>query len=434
MKAIKSPTEKIPLVLKRGNVRVKIYVGKNHVNGKNYPQFTLAYYDGVKRVKKRFADLEKAKQEAELALTKLTSGENQVLHFTPFDRANYLHALAALRPLGRPLNLAVTEYVEAIKLLPPGTSLREAVANFARRTNTVRESRTVPQLVVEYIAAKVKAGRSEAHLRDIRLRLTRFGGQFQMSVGDITGKLLQAWLDGMTVSNRTKINELRLVSGLLNFAVRRKYAPVDLLEELKAVERPESKSSPALIFTPAELRELFGSAPASLIPWLIFGGFCGLRSSEIMRLDWRDVNLQRRFVEVCAGNAKTKQRRLVPLCEAAVAWLQPMAKNGGHIAVRSGDHGVYYDLTAAVNHARKGAGVKVKWKWKRNGLRHSFCSYRLALTQDAAKTSLEAGNTPQMIFRHYRELTSEDTAKEWFGIFPPMAADNVVPLQIAANG
>ena len=41
--------------------------------------FTLAYYDGAKRVKKRFADLEEAKQEAELAATKLANGEGQML-------------------------------------------------------------------------------------------------------------------------------------------------------------------------------------------------------------------------------------------------------------------------------------------------------------------------------------------------------------------
>ena len=66
-----------------------------------------------------------------------------------------------------------------MKLCRRGTSLREAVTDFARRTNTVRESRTVPQLVAEYIAAKEKASKSEAHLRDIRLRMTRFGNVFQ---------------------------------------------------------------------------------------------------------------------------------------------------------------------------------------------------------------------------------------------------------------
>ena len=66
-------------------------------------------------------------------------------------------------------------------------------------------------------------------------------------------------------------------------------------------------------------------------------------------------------------------------------------------------------------------------------MRHSFCSYRLAITQDAAKAALEAGNSPQMIFRHYRELTSEDEAKEWFGVMPSKQAENMMQMP-AANG
>ncbi len=106
-------------------------------------------------------------------------GNVTVKIYTDKNRVNYLQALDTLRSLGRQLNLAVAEYAEAMKLLPPGTSLCEAVADFPRRNSAVRESRTVPQLVAEYIAAKEKASKSEAHLRDIRLRMTRFGESFQ---------------------------------------------------------------------------------------------------------------------------------------------------------------------------------------------------------------------------------------------------------------
>jgi len=42
--------------------------------------------------------------------------------------------------------------------------------------------------------------------------------------------------------------------------------------------------------------------------------------------------------------------------------------------------------------------------WKRNAMRHSYISYRVAETQKVAQVALEAGNSPQMIFQHYREL------------------------------
>jgi DNA-binding XRE family transcriptional regulator len=98
-----SPTPGKPLAIKRGNVTVKVYAGRNRVNGTNYQQFTVAYYDGAQRRKKRYADLEEAKREAKLAATKLANGEVQVLRLTSLDRANYLQALDTLRPLGRQL-------------------------------------------------------------------------------------------------------------------------------------------------------------------------------------------------------------------------------------------------------------------------------------------------------------------------------------------
>ena len=56
--------------------------------------------------------------------------------------------------------------------------------------------------------------------------------------------------------------------------------------------------------------------------------------------------------------------------------------------------------------------------WKQNVLRHSFISYRLAEIQDVNRVALEAGNSPQMIFRHYRELATPQQAKTWFAIVP----------------
>src|SRR3989442_6349386 len=122
MKTKGSPALKKPLEIKRGNVTLKIYAGKNRVNGTVYPQFTLTYYDGAQRKKKRFADLDDARREAELAATKLANGESEVLQLTSADRLVYLQALGQLRPLNVPLNLAVLEYVSAVKHLPEGST------------------------------------------------------------------------------------------------------------------------------------------------------------------------------------------------------------------------------------------------------------------------------------------------------------------------
>lgn len=143
MKAKPRKRRRQPLAVKRGNVTVKIYAGQNRVGDRIYPQFTLVYYDGSQRRKQRFADPEEARREAAFVAAKLASGENQALHLTATDRVVYLQALDLLRPLNVPLNFAVGEYVSAIRCLPEGATLKEAVDFFRRRTPAVLERRTV---------------------------------------------------------------------------------------------------------------------------------------------------------------------------------------------------------------------------------------------------------------------------------------------------
>jgi integrase len=418
---------KLPLEVKRGNVTVKVYSTINRVNGVVYEQPTLVYYQGDTRVRRRFSNWDKATREAEFVATKLANGENEVLRLKPVDRANYLQAQDILKPFNRPLNLAVAEYAEALALLPVGTTLKEAVVDFRRRHLSVRESKTVSDLVSEFIESKEKAGKSERYLGDLRSRLKRFAAAFQIPVAQVTGQLLQSHLDAMKVGNRSKFNDLRLIVSLLRFATRRKYAPRDLLDELEAVEKPAVRPTETLIFTPDELREMLYSIRPELVPWLVIAAFCGLRSAEILRLDWEEVNLEEHFVEVKAMNAKTAARRLVPLCDAAIAWLLPHVKSKGRLAYFSEENKFYEAILCDVNRARKAVGNKIAFEWKRNAMRHSYCSYRLADTHDAAMTALEAGNSPAMIFRHYRKVVTQAKAQRWFGVMPPQS-ENIVSL------
>ena len=62
--------------------------------------------------------------------------------------------------------------------------------------------------------------------------------------------------------------------------------------------------------------------------------------------------------------------------------------------------------------------ASLKIEWPRNVLRHSFISYRIADVKSADQVALEAGNSPSIIFKRYRELTSEEQAEKWFGIMP----------------
>ncbi|MCX6873583.1 MAG: hypothetical protein NTW21_07220 [Verrucomicrobia bacterium] len=60
----------------------------------------------------------------------------------------------------------------------------------------------------------------------------------------------------------------------------------------------------------------------------------------------------------------------------------------------------------------------LKIGWPHNVLRHSFISYRIAKIKSADQVALAAGNSPSIIFKHYRELTTDNQVEEWFGILP----------------
>lgn len=66
-------------------------------------------------------------------------------------------------------------------------------------------------------------------------------------------------------------------------------------------------------------------------------------------------------------------------------------------------------------------------EWPNNALRHSYATYRLAVTADAARVALEMGNSPQKPMTNYRELADEKEGREWFGISPDQPA-NVISV------
>ena len=76
--------------------------------------------------------------------------------------------------------------------------------------------------------------------------------------------------------------------------------------------------------------------------------------------------------------------------------------------------------------------VWTPFAWKHNALRHSFISYRVAHVQDVAKVSLEAGNSPRMVFSNYRELVRTADAEKWFGITPEAVESAKVARQNGA--
>ncbi len=296
----------------------------------------------------------------------------------------------------------------------------------AAKFYAARHKRTVPKrvadVVAELLTIKEARGASPRYLQDLRTRLNRFAESFCKDANNVTTAEVQAWLDSQKFASQSYANYRRVAHLLFEFALARGYASEN---PVVGVERVKIRNGEIEIFTPTEIARLLAVATPEFLPCLALGAFAGLRSAEIERLAWSDIHLAERFIVVGAAKAKTAGRRIVPITDNLAAWLTPYALRQGNVWM--GGHDQFYEAQQETAAATK-TDDKPTLKWKANALRHSYASYRFALTNDAGRVAGECGNSAAVIHRHYRELVKLADAERWFSVKPDGEAANVVTL------
>lgn len=403
--------------VKSGNVSVPIY----RVENKGYAEFRVVWYgDDRKRRQKAFADEAEARKHAASINATITSGDIKGLVLSENDRLVYQNALAALAGLNIPLDQAAREYAAAMKRLGAVT-LKESVDFYAKHNGGL-EKRTVGQVVQELLHAKRNPGpnrkpASKKYLTDLESRLKGFMDAFHCNIADITPAQVSEYLAALgDVSGRTWFNHARIIKTLFNFAQAKKYVSAQI-DPMEGVEIEYDDTEEIEIFTPEELTKLFAAARPELVPFLAIAAFAGVRHGEIQRLDWSRIS--ETHIEITAGGAKTRSRRIVPIQPNLAKWLADYRQKSGPVVS-------FANVSKQLLFLAADAGVE----WKHNALRHSFISYRLAKTNDENLVAVEAGNSPTMIQHHYRQIRDHTgrvitaaLADVWFGIEPTAPAN-----------
>lgn len=324
----------------------------------------------------------------------------------------------------RALNLSDAVREEALRgselLQPYGQSLMDAVLFHIAHLERTKRSCPVEQLVEKYVWDKESQQVSPLHLYDVKNRLKHFAKAFP-------GKLMNAfepeeigdWIMGLRVKPQTKLNYRRVLHAFFTYAVRRKYADSNPVALTPKVRVPDQE---IMIYSPEDLLSLLSKADSTIIPYLVLGAFSGIRRAELLRLKWEDIKFATSHIFIGAHIAKTRSKRIIPIADNLKVWLQPYMNRQGKVVEDE------WQLRILIEEACEKAGVR----WKHNGLRHSFGTYRIAQTQDIGKTSMEMGNSPNVILKHYRQLVTVEQATSYWAIRPESELKIIPMIEIAA--
>jgi integrase len=388
--------------VKFGSASVPIYLSES--NGRK--RYLIAHYRDGKRIRKAFPDLAAAKKEALFVAQRIQSGMQHVTDLKPHERDSYAKAVELLGELKLPLVAAVEDYIQARKLAE-SDSLTSMATDYRKFFKPLTRRMSVPELVAELIVAREQDGASKTYVSQLKTILNRFAETFPGEILGVSSSDIDAWLRGFEVSVSSRNSMLVCVKVLFSYARSQNCLPAEQMTAPEQLKKVKIKNDDDVsVFTPKQMEKILHVAPPHLIPILAIGAFAGIRMAELNRLSWSAFDLDRGFIELRADQAKTASRRLVPITDNLRAWIEPLPRKGKVVRTTL----LHREVTALARALKLG--------WPRNVLRHSFISYRIATVKSADQVALEAGNSPSVIFKNYRELATEEQANEWFGILP----------------
>jgi integrase len=292
---------------------------------------------------------------------------------------------------------------------PDAPSLSTLIARAIAAHETARPPHTVGQAIDARMDAADRRKLSTRHQEDLKSRLERFRRDFgERQAADVTLRDVESWLHRLDVAPQTWTNYARVVGSVFTLAMKRGFLSAN---PLAGLDKPKITRDAPAILSPSQLANLLAAASPALRPLLVLQAFCGLRRAEACRLRWQHIHLDAAtpYVELPSEVTKTNRRRTGEIPGCAVAWLKPLAGlPAAPLAMKESHYRALLDAAATA------AGIS----WQENLLRHSFGTYRLAITKNAATVAEEMGNSPAVVRTHYQNITSPEQAAAWWKVVP----------------
>ncbi len=303
----------------------------------------------------------------------------------------------------------------------PKPTLAEALNFYIKHAMPVGGMRSFDELSEEFLTSRKAMSCKPKTMVQYESYFNVLKEEFgKMKLHEVHRQDVEDWIGESKWSPRTRKNYLVTLTTFFNFALEREYCATN---PAAVIPRPLLHDEPPGILEPEEARALIKAAEGctpELVPGIVIGLFAGLRRSEICSLDWKEIDLSEKTIEVLATKAKTRQRRIVAIQENLAEWLELFKQKEGPVAPNVD---IFGERLRHLVRGREPQGddpgrPAIIKEWPHNALRHSFGSYYFAKVKNENLTAFEMGNSPAMVFKHYRKVVKAKPVVFYWNIRP----------------
>lgn len=249
---------------------------------------------------------------------------------------------------------------------------------------------------------------SDSHREKLEIFQRAFPKAFKGLVADVQPASLRKWIKARSTNSNTQAMYLRYARMFWAYLKRNRLVVDDPTE---AVPMPKGKPG-RNILTPKQMTALLAlDLPAYVRALLLLGGFAGLRTEEVLRMDWSLVNVATGQIHVPPNAMKDSggfDQRIVDFTE-------PLNRRKDWLKEQSGP---IIPMASETFHAHKRkACLPVLASWPDNCLRHSYATYHLARAKNASLTAFQMGHTsPAMVQKVYAVPAALADWQAWWAI------------------
>lgn len=297
---------------------------------------------------------------------------------------------------------------------------------------------TVGEALRRFLAQKEKDGKTSSTLKTYR----EVGGLFERQVGRstyldrVTPRQVEAFVREQSLSKATQYKRYGQLRIFLRWCVRHGFlqkSPHEVVEQPdkpsklpKAVREDDLERVEQAIQKDYEDKLARGEVTSGQLIWLIplfrFAFYTGMRSSELGRLRWGDIDHARRLITI--RQQKNKREQTIPLTRKAANVLSELQEGNledyvfrspGFSARQRSISSFSNNLARRFARYRDKAGVAASLTV--HGLRHGFCT-RLAEAGKSAVVIKEAARHADIsTSMHYVHMANEHLKAELDDVF-----------------